>query len=395
MKKIIILLMMFLAVPLVFASQPIIDASKLSVVSTRYDPFPAEPGSYVNVWIKVQNLGAKPIDNVMFILHPEYPFSIDPNENASRFYGTIQGMQEILMKFKLRVDENAVEGDNNLELWYMSNNELLGKLTFGLNVYTSDANIVVQNIKTSQFSPGQTGNISIKIKNVADSPLKCVAFNLSLNDSFAILNGSNEYYVGKMKSGEEKTINFKLLMSPNSDLSVYNTLFTISYKDMLGNNFTKHGKISIVAYKKPNYLLTLEKSDTFTVNSTGSVIISIANTFPSKMKFTSLYLLPSNDYDIIGNNKQYIGNLDPDDFETAEFKIYVKTQHPILKVKINYNDNYNNEYSSISDIALHVYTNKELLKYGLISTNDNYQIILIIVVLIIVYFAYRKFRRKR
>jgi len=76
-------------------------------------PDPAEPGKYVDVRFKFDNNGTGEARDVEAEIIIEYPFSLDPGRNAIKKLGTLQSRQKgdvgVIAKYKLRVDENAVE----------------------------------------------------------------------------------------------------------------------------------------------------------------------------------------------------------------------------------------------------------------------------------------------
>jgi hypothetical protein len=90
----------------------------LQVLTLKYDPFPVGPGEYVEVWLKVGNEGDGDINDLTFELKPEFPFSLDPSENATRHFGKIFANSMILMKYKIRVSPDAVTGDTPLKYKY-------------------------------------------------------------------------------------------------------------------------------------------------------------------------------------------------------------------------------------------------------------------------------------
>jgi hypothetical protein len=97
MKKIIpFLFSMLLVIPSVQAQslQP-----ELSIIMSRYDPFPAEPDKYMTIWIKVQNEGPIDARNVTLELLDTYPFSLDPGEERVRSFGTVKPTEPILVEY--------------------------------------------------------------------------------------------------------------------------------------------------------------------------------------------------------------------------------------------------------------------------------------------------------
>ena len=98
------------------------NINDIAVTLINQEPDPAEPGKYVDVRFKFDNNGSGEARNVMVELLPQYPFSLDPGADAVRNIGTIQSMQRgdvgIIVKYRLRVDKNAVERENDLKIKY-------------------------------------------------------------------------------------------------------------------------------------------------------------------------------------------------------------------------------------------------------------------------------------
>lgn len=87
-----------------------LDYPLLNVTVAKYEPYPAEPNSYVDVWIKVENIGTQEALNVRMNLMPEFPFSTDANQASSKDFGVISVGNAEIVKFKIRVDKDAVQG---------------------------------------------------------------------------------------------------------------------------------------------------------------------------------------------------------------------------------------------------------------------------------------------
>jgi len=79
------------------------------------EPDPVGPGKNVDVRFKFDNNGTDEARNIEVEILPEYPFSLNPGRGAVRNIGTMQSRQAgdvgVIVKYKLRVDKNAVEGE--------------------------------------------------------------------------------------------------------------------------------------------------------------------------------------------------------------------------------------------------------------------------------------------
>ena len=104
------------------------DTSPFLVASiVNQMPDPAEPGNYVEMRFKIENIGTLNLNNVKFELVPKYPFYFDNLYYANQTVSSIWGGQSIkengsqtgvILYYKLRVDNNAVAGNNEIELKY-------------------------------------------------------------------------------------------------------------------------------------------------------------------------------------------------------------------------------------------------------------------------------------
>ncbi|MFQ6073199.1 MAG: COG1361 S-layer family protein, partial [Methanosarcinales archaeon] len=145
----------------------------LKVDLTKYDPYPAEPGKYVDVWIKVENLGMSNAEDVSIELIPKYPFSLELGEDAINSPGLISPDQAAIYKYRLRVDENAVFGKNTIKVKVSQADGTWINKTFdleiGSDIVDSKGTIKLVSVKTDPetLMPGDTGTVTLTLQNSA------------------------------------------------------------------------------------------------------------------------------------------------------------------------------------------------------------------------------------
>ena len=105
--------------------------------------------------------------------------------------------------------------------------------------------------------------------------------------------------------------------------------------------------------------------------------------------------MQSSEYEILSTDASYISNIDVEDFETAEFIIIPKVKNPRLIFSLNYKDNNNQDYSESKKLTLNVYTLEEAKQLGLVKNNLLLTISITVVILLLIYFIYRKFKKKK
>ena len=96
------------------------------------------------------------------------------------------------------------------------------------------------------------------------------------------------------------------------------------------------------------YFLNIESSDVFTKNKKGDLVISLSNIAPAEMRFVTMELKENDNYSVISTPKIYLGNIESDDEETAEFTIKTNKETGMvpLDVVLEYKDPYNKQFKA-------------------------------------------------
>ncbi len=361
MKRIFIIVLLVLSLVAVHA-QSYDSAGALDISMVNQDPDPVEPGHYVDVRWKVENLGTKALENVEVELMPSYPFSIDPGDSAHKDIRTLDSLQNgdtgVIIKYKVRVDENALEGNNTLKLRYRTADT--GWLTqeYSIDVQSIDANIGIESIETapSVILPGKTFDLKIRLKNLADSVMKDVSIKLDLMLSsisagtatsttkseildalpFAPINSATEKKVRNIKPGDEVIFSYSLIAYPDADSKVYKIPIELNFYDSLGNEYTQNDVIGVVVTAQPDITAVLQENTFTGKDSKGTVTVKFVNKGLTNIKFLNVHLGKSDDYTILSPDEVYIGNIDSDDYETADFDLLLKTNKSDIPLPIHY-----------------------------------------------------------
>ena len=378
----------------------------IAVTLINQEPDPAEPGKYVDVRFKFDNNGSGEARNVMVELLPQYPFSLEPGADAVRNLGTIQSMQRgdvgVIVKYRLRVDENAVEGENDLRIRYKTEGySWIEPEEFKVDVQTHDAILSVNSVSIGKktLEPGASNIVKITVSNEADSVLKDIKARLELGGlPFVPLGSTNEKSIYKIGSKESYEFDFEILANPDAASGVYQVPLKITYSDELGKTYFKNSTIGLIVGAMPDLSVTLDTTEVYETKKPGEIIIKVVNKGVTDIKFANVKLMPSKDYRIWSNDEDYLGNIDSDDYETAEFKIYVenkKDKKIILPISIEYMDANNNEYKADMSIEMPLYSASEAKKLGLVAGNGKIGFFIVVLIIAAGLFAYRRWKRGR
>jgi hypothetical protein len=381
MKKLVImalcLSLVLSIVPLVYGAI-VADSAKLQVTLISQEPDPAEPGGILDVRFKVENIGGGGTDNILFEILPEYPFSLYTG-NAVKNLGSMQAYQQgeegIIVHYKLRVDENAVEGDNLIDIRYK-----FGEITsqwsyvrdFVLRVRTEDIVLLIDEVSSIPeiIPPGQRAKVKFKIINLADSLVKDIKVKLDISSAsipFVPIRSTTEKKIYQIASKSETTLVFDIMAMADADSQAYKIPLNISYSDEAGTDYSKDDIISLIVGDTPDMYIGIDSSEIYGGNKGGKVTVRFVNKGVTDIKFLNIRLKESDDYEIISPAEVYIGNIDSDDYETADYDLYVKTREDIISLPlvVEYMDANNNKYSSIESLELRQYSSSEAKKYGL------------------------------
>ncbi len=382
-------------------------------------PDPAEPGRYVEVKWKIENTGTEMAENVIVELIPKFPFSLDPGESALRRIGSVWGRQigdrGVVVSYRLRVDENAVMGDNEVELRYSfdEGKTWISPRRYLIRVGMHDAILNVNNVaySPSPMPPGEKGVLNIELENFASSPIKDVRVKLELITvlqgaasvsyeelPFFPLDGSSQKAVRNIMPGEKKIVSFSLASGQDTSAGIYKVPLTIEYTDYLGNSYSRNEIISIIVGGEPVLELIAEPSKV----CSGAVTIGInfMNKGTTDVRFLDVRLKESDGIKIVSSDNVYIGHVYSDDYEIADFRIFVESDEKRvpLTVEYSYMDANNRRYEEEKIIYLDVYDAKEAARYGIAGcrsgSGGTWTVVVIIALGLAVYYLWKRKKAK-
>ena len=126
--------------------------------------------------------------------------------------------------------------------------------------------------------------------------------------------------------------------------------------------------------------------------------VKIVNKGLPDMKFVNVKLGKSDKYRLISPAEVYIGNIDSDDYETADFRLYVEKaseKKVVLPLTVEYKDANKKDYKDIVNLELPLYSSSEAKKLGLVQSNGKLNWIVLIVLAVAGFFGYRMWKKRR
>lgn len=205
MKKVFSLILVLM----IFSAGGVLAKCDLRASMINQDPYPALQGEYVKLVFQLDGVSNTECGKVEFELVESYPISFDAGENPTRTIDSGTYKKDfssfLLATFKARVDANAVDGDNPIEVKYRySGNEAYETKQFELNVEDTraDFEIHVKNYNSA------TNTITFEILNIGKSDIEALTLEIPKQDNLAV-KGSNINIVGDLDSNEYTTADFE------------------------------------------------------------------------------------------------------------------------------------------------------------------------------------------
>ncbi len=378
------------------------NSYRVEVSMLNQDPDPVEPGDTLEVRFRIENSGTEGINNLKFELLPKFPFTIYSGD-AIKDVGSIDSYQisddSYVVKYTLKVSEDTVSGENKISARYiLDDNSVidLDYFTININEYSPIVELVSATTTPEEAIPGEKVELKLKVKSLTYAEIRDVKLSLDIEDTttttyyFAPLGSSNEQVIESIKPNQEKEVTFNLVSSPDTPINVEKIPVTMTYYDTDGTIHTKNYLIGIKMYEKPSYSLALEDKTVYKELQKGTVTFSIANTGKSNLNYLSVELIDQPlYYTILSNKKTYIGNLESDDFDTAEYEIYSEDSEANklpLKVKLTYKDDYGKLFEETHEINVELYNKEKAMKYGLEAPAGTGMIINVMILIIVTVF---------
>ncbi len=257
--------------------------------------------------------------------------------------------------------------------------------------------ITIDSVSTtpSEIAPGDVSIIEFGIKNNGETDIKDVSVMLDLEEiPFAPHTSSTEFNIDEIKDGKTKYTLFKIKALNDAKSGIYKIPIKAIYKE---DEETKeiNSLISLTVNSKPIISGNVEEG-LLLKGVENEVSIKIVNKGLSDIKFLEVEVNKANYYTLLSPKSEYIGDLDSDDFESAEFKIHFKSNSPTnarIPLVIKYKDVLNNEYEESFNLEAKVYNPEQAIQLGLIQKNNTTTYIAIAIILIIIYIIYRRIKK--
>ena len=341
---------------------------ELDVQKIKSEPVPLQTSEYADIWVKVVNQGNSMADDASVEFVPEYPFTADPDEKTEWELGKMPQGEEYRLHFQVKVDENAVHGENTLKFRLSSGGEVTVQEEVPVEVRTDDEALTITSVDfPEKVGPGTSSTMGLTLQNQADSYLKNIdaGLELSSEDLPFITSETTRKRIQKIAPGEKREVSFRLAVDERADNGVYKLPITLDYENEAGTAFSKEELTGVVVGGDSRIEVGLNSRELETAGTSGTITLRIVNRGEGRAKFSELTVGGSEDYEILSSRSIYIGNIDSDDYQTAEMDMYVHdgVESIELPVTLTYRNSEGEMIEEVQDVEVELYTSDQLSKY--------------------------------
>ncbi len=252
--------------------------------------------------------------------------------------------------------------------------------------------LTVKSVDYARLTPGSQSTLVIKLENELNWDIQDVSLSLvTANTPFSII-GSSEDSVDEINEDDDETFTFTIKASSSAKPGDYEIPYTAKYE--AGNDTkSKSGSVGVTISGSPSieYSVSAEKP---VMGERTKLRFKIINKGFADAKFVSVKATPQG-YALLSEDNVYIGGVESDDFETADFDVYLNTLNPFFNAVVQYTDFDNKKITDNIQLPIKVYDREKALELGIIQKSNGLLYALIIAVIIIAWITWRIIKKRR
>jgi len=311
----------------------------LKVDITRYEPYPAEIGKYVDVWVNVKNIGGGTAEDVTIELVPKYPFTLDSGANARQNKGSIGTDASAMYEYRLFVATDAKPGIHEITIRYQGEkgatwSEKDFEIKVGTDTLDSRGTLKLDAIKTDPevLIPGDKGTVTLTLTNTASQYSvtingKDYNTNAQLNEveligSDGIIVTTDSYRnMGVLGPDDSIEISYNVQVSDDAADGTKHLNLALT-----GSSHTYNAKWDIPIRVETAGIKIIPSKPLKLACDGGKIEFDVANTHSST--FTSVSIEPQAVGITFTPTEYFIGTMEPDELFTIEFDCEVTGNSP-------------------------------------------------------------------
>ncbi|WP_338102455.1 hypothetical protein [Methanolapillus millepedarum] len=306
-------------------------APALKITMIEQDPYPAQPGEQLRVWIQAENIGVGTLENVTIRIAQNTPFSISSGD-ASKTYDYIYSGSKVYNEFFLSVANDATKGPRDLKVQYRIGDGNWIETTFSINVggiidSESKGTLIVEKVTSdpSIFMPGDSGIVWVTLKNNATNSTVTIGnktYETTARIQSADLYSADDIVVtsiavddlGVIAPGDNITIPFRVKIPENLKDGTYTLTLNVT-----AGSYQYNIKRNVEIKVDSNGIKSIQSEEPKPNGTNTTVEIDIINSHQGA--FRGVTVIPEAEGMVFYPSEYFIGGMDPDDLYTARFNV--------------------------------------------------------------------------
>ena len=328
----------------IFVTSVSASGAALRADIVKCDPNPAQIGQYVNVWIKIENIGNTRAEDVSVKLIPSYPFSLDAGDDAVRNIGILSTDRHASLEYHLYVDENARPGTRSIKVHYQDDESTTWTektldiwVGEGSDTFDSKGTIQLEQIKTEPevLMPGDEGTVTFTLKNTAtqytitidgeeyDTNARVRSATLASIDDIEVINESY-HDIGILGPGDALNLTYNIKVDDTARDGTKHLEFIVA-----GSSYTYNYDWNIPLKVDSAGIKVIPTKPMTLKNGVVNLEFDIVNTHPSTL--TSVSIKPRAEGVEFSPMEYFIGSMDHDELFTVEFDAITESNDSTTK----------------------------------------------------------------
>ena len=368
--------------------------ANVEVQKMTTEPNPLKVGQYADVRFKVVNTGTEEAENVTVEFAENYPFSVDPDNTKEWTIASLEEGDTYQFRLQTRVDPNALQGTEELEfISRLDGNSRTHVMP--VDVKADDDGLTIRSVEFPEtVVSGTTRTMNFTLENTANAYFRNIELSLNPGAQTPIVtSGTSGKRIGEMAPDQTRTVSFDLNIGQTAENGVYSIPLGLSYENEAGASLQKQESTGIVVGGKPNIELGVNNEEGIPAGKTGTVTLRLVNRGEGTAKFVKINAEEAEGYQILSGNNVYLGDMNPDDYQTAEIEVYANetADSAQIPVEITYQEN-GKEKTETQQAQFNILTSEEQSLYGQSGGNSILPIAAVVIILIggIIYWRRRK-----
>ena len=253
MKKLIIsviTILLIISTASAATTLPDISGSNIIIESSTYDPAPAEPGNYLDLYVTIKNNGGKSIKNLNLQLEDRYPFTVvDSIDNEIK---ELVNGREKLIRYKIYISEDVLSGDYSIPIKACTNKDCSNIIKeSNIEIVVNAGSTPIMEIGLDDYNlitPGSLNEIIITSVNKGKQGIQFLTIDLKNTDEYTVISTPRKY-MGELLTDDFERETYTIYVSEEIKNSKSIELdLSVEYSDMNYKKYNENEKLTLNVY---------------------------------------------------------------------------------------------------------------------------------------------------